>query len=96
TGVWIGFDQERSLGKNEVGGRAAAPVWLYYMEKVLRGKPVEAFPVPEGIVFVKVDKDTGFPVRGGGQGGVYECFLENALPAQQHEEAIEEKEELFR
>ncbi|MEE9912213.1 MAG: PBP1A family penicillin-binding protein [Deltaproteobacteria bacterium] len=95
TGVWIGFDQEKSLGKHEVGGRAAAPVWLYFMEKALQGKPVEAFPVPEGIVFVKVDHKTGRPAQGAGPGTIYECFLDNALPSEK-EEATEEKEELFR
>ena len=95
TGVWVGFDQEKSLGKQEVGGRAAAPIWLYFMEKVLQNKPVEAFPVPEGIVFVKVDHKTGRPAQGGGPGTIYECFLDNALPGDK-EEVPEEKEELFR
>ena len=80
TGVWIGFDQEKSLGKQEVGGRAAAPIWLYFMEKALQNKPVETFPVPEGIVFVKVDPKTGVPTAGSGTGTIYECFLENAPP----------------
>jgi len=53
TGVWVGFDQERPLGNQEVGGRAAAPIWLYCMEKALAGMPVESFPIPEGIVFVR-------------------------------------------
>ncbi len=95
TGVWVGFDQEKSLGKQEVGGRAAAPIWLYFMEKVMQGKPVEAFPVPEGIVFVRVDHKTGRPAQSGGPGTIYECFLDNALPAEK-EEVPEEKEELFR
>jgi len=95
TGVWVGFDQEKSLGKHEVGGRAAAPIWLYFMEKALQNKPVEAFPVPEGIVFVKVDHKTGRPAQGGGPGTIYECFLVNALPGEK-EEVPEEKEELFR
>jgi len=51
TGVWVGFDQGRSLGSQEVGGRAAAPIWLYCMEKALAGMPVEKFSVPDGIVF---------------------------------------------
>ncbi len=85
TGVWIGFDQEKSLGKHEVGGRAAAPIWLYFMEKALQGKPVEAFPVPEGIVFVKVDHKTGVATQGSGPGTIYECFLDNALPSEKTE-----------
>ena len=76
TGVWVGFDQERSLGKQEQGGRAAAPVWLYFMEKALKGKPVEVFPVPDGIVFMKVDPHSGIPATRSTVGAIFECFLE--------------------
>lgn len=96
TGVWVGFDQEKSLGRHEVGGRAAAPIWLYFMEKALQGKPVEAFPVPEGIIFVKVDHKTGVPTQSSGAGIIYECFLDNAPPVESDEQAIGEKDELFR
>jgi penicillin-binding protein 1A len=76
TGVWVGFDQERSLGKQEQGGRAAAPVWLYFMEKALKGKPVDVFPVPDGIVFMKVDPHSGIPATRSTVGAIFECFLE--------------------
>ena len=78
TGVWVGFDQERSLGYQEVGGRAAAPIWLYFMSQALAGQSIETFPVPEGIVFVKVNPKTGEPSSGGGS--IYESFLEGTTP----------------
>ncbi|MDI9571384.1 MAG: PBP1A family penicillin-binding protein [Pseudomonadota bacterium] len=78
AGVWVGFDQERSLGQQEVGGRAAAPIWLYFMSQALAGQPVETFPVPEGIVFAKVNPKTGEPSNGGGS--IYEGFLEGTTP----------------
>jgi penicillin-binding protein 1A len=80
AGVWIGFDQERSLGKQEVGGRAAAPIWLYFAEKGLQNTPVEVFPVPEGIVFLKVDPRTGAPAKPSAKGTILECFLEGTTP----------------
>ncbi len=80
AGVWVGFDQERTLGKQEVGGRAAAPIWLYFMEGALAGTPVEVFPVPEGIVFMKVDPVTGLPVKPSSRGGIFECFLDGNTP----------------
>ena len=80
TGVWVGFDQEQSLGRQEVGGRAAAPIWLYFMEKALKGTPVEVFPVPPGIVFSRVDSHSGAPVKKGAKGAIYECFLEGTIP----------------
>jgi len=96
TGIWVGFDQEISLGKKEVGGRAAAPMWLYFMEKYLSNTPVEAFPIPEGIVFVKVDSKTGVPVKEAGKGTIYECFLESAQPVEKTDDIADDKEELFR
>jgi penicillin-binding protein 1A len=80
AGVWIGFDQERTLGRQEVGGRAAAPIWLYFAEKALQGTPVEVFPVPEGIVCAKVDPNTGAPAKSSTKGAIFECFLEGTAP----------------
>ncbi len=56
-GVWMGFDRKHSLGSNETGGRACAPIWLDFMKKVKQKK--ERFVVPEGIVFFPVDRQTG-------------------------------------
>ncbi|MGA2781258.1 MAG: PBP1A family penicillin-binding protein [Smithella sp.] len=94
TGVWVGFDQEASLGNQEVGGRAAAPIWLYFMEKFLQKTPVESFPAPEGIVFVKVNPKTGRPSNGSET--ISEAFLSNAQPSEKPNDSTEEKEDLFR
>lgn len=80
AGVWVGFDQERSLGRQEVGGQAAAPIWLYFAEKGLLNTPVEVFPIPEGISFVKVDPHSGAPVKPSTKGAIYEAFLEGTTP----------------
>ncbi|MGO9138227.1 MAG: penicillin-binding protein 1A [Syntrophales bacterium] len=76
AGVWVGFDQETSLGREEVGGRAAAPIWLYFMEKALQNRAREVFPVPDGIVFIKVDPHTGIPATRSTQDAIFESFLE--------------------
>jgi len=96
AGVWVGFDQEVTLGKNEVGGRAAAPIWLYFMEKALQHLPVESFPTPEGIIFVKVDPTTGLPTLGLGGGAISEAFLDGAPPKEKTDGLTEAKEDLFR
>ncbi|MHB8091720.1 MAG: penicillin-binding protein 1A [Syntrophales bacterium] len=80
AGTWVGFDQERSMGRQEVGGRAAAPIWLYFAQKALEESPAEQFPAPEGIVFVKVRQKTGLPAQGSGKDVIYECFLEGTTP----------------
>jgi penicillin-binding protein 1A len=55
TGVWVGYDRPRSLGKDETGSRVAVPIWTNFMKEALAGKPVEDFPVPEGVVVMPVD-----------------------------------------
>ncbi len=55
TGVWVGYDRPRSLGKDETGSRVAVPIWTTFMKEALAGKPVEDFPVPEGVVVMPVD-----------------------------------------
>jgi len=59
TGVWVGNDNTRPMGKGETGSRAASPIWLYFMSEVLKGQPVVDFQVPEGVVFAKIDTKTG-------------------------------------
>jgi penicillin-binding protein 1A len=55
TGVWVGYDKPRSLGKDETGSRVAVPIWTAFMKEALAGKPVEDFAIPEGVVVVPVD-----------------------------------------
>ncbi|MCP5051201.1 MAG: penicillin-binding protein, partial [bacterium] len=55
SGTWVGFDREGSLGKNETGSRAASPIWLGFMKRILTDKPIRVFQVPKGVVFAKID-----------------------------------------
>jgi penicillin-binding protein 1A len=48
--AWIGFDQPKNLGNRETGGGLALPIWIGYMQKALKGIPVEERTVPEGII----------------------------------------------
>jgi penicillin-binding protein 1A len=57
TGVWVGYDRPRSLGKDETGSRVAVPIWVAYMGKVLGDSPREDFSIPEKVVLVPVDLD---------------------------------------
>jgi penicillin-binding protein 1A len=47
---WVGFDQPRSLGRNQTGGLVALPIWVGYMEKVQKAVPEMQRIVPEGVV----------------------------------------------
>ena len=81
TGVWVGFDDERTLGEDETGSRAASPIWVNFMSKALEGKPIQEFPIPEGLEFTKVDAKTG--QIGLGRETILECFREGTGPTQE-------------
>jgi penicillin-binding protein 1A len=44
TGVWVGMDDERTLGPKETGSQAAAPIFIAYIKEALKNQPVEQFP----------------------------------------------------
>jgi penicillin-binding protein 1A len=75
TGVWVGYDQERSLGAGGSGGQAAAPIWAEFMQKSVSLLPVEDFEAPENVTFVLINPRTGKLAREGTQGAVMECFI---------------------
>ena len=78
--VWLGFDQERSLGEQEEGGKTALPMWIYFMEEALRGRPEHRQPEPPGVVRMWVSRETGAPTRAGASGALFEAFLEQYAP----------------
>ncbi|HEX4926318.1 MAG TPA: PBP1A family penicillin-binding protein, partial [Bdellovibrionales bacterium] len=59
TGVWVGSDVEKTLGRGETGGQAALPIWLEYMKVAVKNVNDRSFPVPPGIVSVSIDNETG-------------------------------------
>ena len=80
TGVWVGFDQEQPLGKKETGSRAASPIWLDFMKQALADKPEKIFPVPDSVVFTKIDLKTGLLPIAESKHTAYECFKEGTAP----------------
>ncbi len=82
AGVWVGFDDLKPLGKYETGSRAASPIFLYFMEKALAGTPVESFSPPEGVVFAKIDPETGMLAGPASEKYIFECFLVGTEPTE--------------
>ncbi len=82
AGVWVGYDTPRTLGKSETGSRAAAPIFVNYMRRVLRGVPPADFKVPEGIVFARVDRKTGLLAPLGTQKTLFQPFREGTAPTE--------------
>jgi penicillin-binding protein 1A len=80
TTVWVGFDQERSLGESEEGARTALPIWIRYMREALKDVPQEKLPMPDGLVQLRVSPETGTLVSAENPDGLLETFMVNHLP----------------
>jgi penicillin-binding protein 1A len=59
--AWMGFDQPRTLGKNQTGGRIALPIWIDYMSRVLKDVPESPRIVPDGVVHARSDPEPALP-----------------------------------
>jgi penicillin-binding protein 1A len=98
TGVWVGFDDDTPLGDGETGARAASPIWLGFMQTLLQDRPVEVFTVPEGVVFAKIDAETGLLAIAESRETRFECFKEGTEPTtySSRPEAVDEPESFFK
>ena len=98
TGVWVGLDEEAPLGKGETGSRAASPIWLGFMQGVLENEPVKVFQAPEGIVFAKIDADSGLLPVPESKDVIFECFKEGTVPTKytKRPNEVTEVEDLFK
>ncbi len=80
VGVWMGFDDEKTLGRGETGALSALPVWLAFMKEAHEGLEKEDFPVPEGIVFTNIDNETGGMVSAKSRQIVRQAFVAGTGP----------------
>ena len=80
TGVWVGFDKEKSLGRSEVGGKSALPIWLDYMKDAHRNLPMLTFPVPDGVKLVKIDSETGKLAHSASNRIVTQAYIDGTEP----------------
>lgn len=80
TGVWVGFDKEQTIGRGEVGGKSALPIWLDYMKAAHTGLPPMSFPMPEGVKLVKVDAESGKLANSASQRTIMQAYIEGTEP----------------
>ncbi len=88
AGVWVGFDDVRTLGHGETGARAASPIWVSFMNQALSeispddsgDAEKRSFPVPDGIVTAVIDPLTGLLATKATEKMV-EFFKEGTVPA---------------
>jgi penicillin-binding protein 1A len=78
--TWIGFDDVEPLGRGEVGGRAALPAWIDFMQAALNGIEEKVPEMPPGMVTMRIDVDTGEPVEAGSGNAIFEVFEEKNAP----------------
>ena len=61
VGVYVGFDEPRTLGRRETGAAAALPIFYGFMKEALASQPDIPFRMPQGIRLVRINHDTGKP-----------------------------------
>jgi penicillin-binding protein 1A len=74
---WVGFDQPRTLGRNQTGGVVALPMWVGYMEKVLKDIPEARRTMPPGVVSIPMGPLPGTP---GDSRAIPEFFYKESVP----------------
>jgi penicillin-binding protein 1A len=92
---WVGFDtHDRDLGRTtangnldddqtpggESGGKTAQPAWIEFMKTALKDVPQVKKAIPNGIVQVRIDRDTGLLSNSGNANSMFEYFQEGTEP----------------
>jgi penicillin-binding protein 1A len=80
--AWVGFDNPKSLGRYETGGRAALPMWIDFMKVALDDVPNLTMQKPVDMVTVKIDAKTGLLARFNDPAAISETFRRQYVPTQ--------------
>jgi len=80
AGVWVGKDDASPLGEKKTGSAVAIPLWTEFMKRALEDKPVKDFSSPPGIVFKKIDVETGLLATPECKNALWFAFLEGTSP----------------
>lgn len=95
TNVWVGFDTPTPMGRGEVGGRVALPIWIDYMKVALAAEPEYQRPVPAGLIQARINPKTGKLLPPGDVSGNLEYFMVGNLPEEAAAEETPEYDDLF-
>jgi penicillin-binding protein 1A len=79
AGVYVGYDEPDSLGKDETGGHVAAPIFRDFMIAALENTPAIDFRIPQGLRLYRVSAATGLPVSGSAP-AIYEAYKPGTEP----------------
>ena len=76
--TWIGFDQPAPLGRGEAGSRAALPIWIDFMRVALQDIPETPLALPDEVVKLYVDRETGKPTHPEDPDAIEEYFAKDS------------------
>ena len=80
TGVYIGYDNPKPMGRGNTGGGLAAPIFTEFMKAALEGKNPVEFRVPRGVKLIPINRKTGLFAAAGEEGVIMEAFKPGTSP----------------
>jgi len=89
---WVGFDDPSPLGNRETGGRAALPMWIYYMEKALKGMSESNLEQPQDIITVRIDPKTGLRAHSNTPDAQFEIFRSSHVPKKGVKQPVDQQQ----
>jgi penicillin-binding protein 1A len=81
VGVFVGFDEPRTLGPKETGSSVSAPIFRDFMASALENRPAIPFRIPTGLRLVRINADTGRVARPGDKRVILEAFRPGTVPS---------------
>ncbi|MEM7464824.1 MAG: penicillin-binding protein 1A, partial [Pseudomonadota bacterium] len=80
TGVYVGFDNPKPMGRGNTGGGLAAPIFTEFVKAAIEDKPEADFRVPRGLKLIPINRKTGLLADAGGEGVIMEAFKPGTSP----------------
>tara|TARA_B100000029_G_scaffold506723_2_gene589975 strand:- start:189 stop:2489 length:2301 start_codon:yes stop_codon:yes gene_type:complete len=81
VGVWVGYDEKKTMGDNEQGARVALPIWIDFMKAYIGNRQTPPGFIPPGnIVFSSIVPKTGEVAEPWAQGVIQEAFIAGTEP----------------
>jgi penicillin-binding protein 1A len=88
VGVYVGYDDNRPLGRGESGGVVAGPIFKAFMEEALKTEPTPPFRIPSGVSLVRINAVTGKLARPDDETVILEAFKLGNEPSVGSKQAI--------
>ncbi len=80
VGIFVGYDQPRSMGDHESGSTIAVPIAKDFMSAALKDAPATPFRVPPGLQLVRINPESGQPAAPGQRNAIWEGFIPGTEP----------------